>query len=142
MLMRVNENKLADEYISDLWQSAQWGVAALLDEWSINVEIETFGDNPYYTDIDFIPVKWKINSDHISKIRVTHLDSNWVWVYSNYYLQKFKPWDTSFVFYAYKHYNSLTINDMNRYKFDFFDEDKSLIFTKTVWIDHDYVENR
>ena len=142
MLLRVNENKLADEYLSELWQAAQWGTAALLDEWSVNVEIETFGDNPYYTDVDFVPIKWKINSDNISKIRVTHMDSNGVWVYSDYYLQKFRSWDTSFVFYAYRHYNSLTVNDMNRYKFEFFDKDQSLIFTKTVWIDHHYVENR
>ncbi len=142
MLMRVNENKLSDTYLSWLWHATQWGAAALLDEWSLNVEIEIFGDSPHYTDIDFVPIEWKINSDNISKIRVTHMDSNWVWVYNNYYLQKFKAGDSKFVFYAYKHYNSLTINDMNRYLFEFFDQNEALIFTKTVWIDHNYVENR
>jgi len=142
MLMRVNENKMADAFNLELWHAAQWWLVAMLDEWSLDVEIETFGDNPYYTDKDFVPIKWKINSDNISKIRVTHIDSNWVWVYNNYYLKKFNPWDDKFVFYAYKYYNSLTINDMNRYKFEFFDQDNALIFVKTVWIDHNYVENR
>jgi len=142
MLMRVNQNQLADEYFSELNNAVQWWKVALLDEWDINVEIETFGDNPYYTDKDFVPIKWNIKPDTVSKIRVTHSDSNGFGAYRNYYLQKFNPWDDNFVFYAYRLYNSLTINDENKYLFEFFDNNGDLIFTKTVWIDHNYVENR
>jgi len=142
MLMRVNQNDLADEFFSEMDKVVQWWKVALLDEWNLNVVIETFGDNPYYTDKDFVPIKWTLKADTVSKIRVTHSDSNGFGAYRNYYLQKFNSWDDNFVFYAYKLYNSLTINDENKYLFEFFDNDGSLIFTKTVWIDHHYVENR
>jgi len=142
MMMRVNENKLADEYLSNGDKISKWWVAALLDEGNLNVILEWFEDNIYYTDVDFIPIKWTINSEWVSKIRVSHMDSNGIWVYNNYFLQKFKPWDKKFVFYAYKRYNSLTLNDVNKYIFDFFDKDGKLMFTKTVWIDHNYVKNR
>jgi hypothetical protein len=142
MMMRVNENKLTDEYLSNGDKISKWWVAALLDEGNLNVVLEWFEDNIYYTDVDFIPIKWTINSEWVSRIRVSHMDSNGIWVYNNYFLQKFKPWDKNFVFYAYKRYNSLTLNDVNKYIFDFFDKDGKLMFTKTVWIDHNYVKNR
>ncbi len=142
MLMRVNENKLADQSILDSGKIIKWWVAALLDEWSINVILQWFTWNIYYTDVDFVPIRWIINSENISKITVTHFDSKWVWLYNNYSLQKFKPWDKNFVFYAYKWYNTLTLNDVNRYQFNFFDKEGKLIFTRTVFVDHHYVKNR
>ena len=50
-------------------------------------------------------------------------------MYQDYKLEKYKPWDSSFNFYAYRWYNSLTINDSNLYKFDFYDADSKLIFS-------------
>lgn len=142
MMMRVNENKLADESFLNSDKPSKGWIAALLDEGNLNVVLQWLTGNIYYTDVDFVPIKWNINSTNISKITVTHFDSKWVWLYNNYSLQKFKPWDQNFVFYAYKWYNTLTLNDTNKYQFNFFDKNGKIVFTKTVFVDHHYVKNR
>jgi hypothetical protein len=93
------------------------------------------------TDKDFVPLQWTISSDlDVASIYVTHSDSNWNGRYTNYKLWKYNPGDLSFVFYAYRYYDSLTVNDMNKYVFKFYDKNNKLLETKTVKINHNYIQ--
>lgn len=143
MLMRVNENNLVSHYSASTWydESLQWALA-LIDDGNMNVSIENFENWIMYSSLDFIPIKWEINSSQpVESIYVRHTDSKWKWVYYDYKLEKFKPQDHNFVFYAYRYYNSLTVNDKNTYEFSFYDKNNKLLFKKTVVIKQSYSKN-
>jgi len=140
MLMRVNENNLISHASAWTWYDTvnQW-IMALIDDWNISVYMPDFEDGVKYSTVDFIPIKWSIDpSMPVASIYVTHYDSKWKWVYHDYKLSKFKPQDHDFVFYAYRYYNSMTVNDLNTYEFKFYDKDNKLLFKKTVMINHSY----
>lgn len=140
MLMRVNENNLVSHYSPWTWDvTLQWTLA-LIDDWNIHVTMPDFDDWIMYTTLDFVPIKWSIDpSQPVYYIYVTHSNSKWKWLYNNYKLTKFKPQDHDFVFYAYRHYNSMTMNDKNSYEFKFYDKNNKLLFKRTVVINHNYV---
>jgi hypothetical protein len=93
------------------------------------------------TSDDFVPLQWTISNDlDVASIYVTHSDSNGNGRYTEYKLWKFKPGDKNFVFYAYRYYDSLTVNDVNKYVFKFYDKNNQLLSTQTVKVDHSYVQ--
>ena len=129
MLQRINDNILISNF-KDI---------SSIDQWHIHVSINGSDNEIYYTNNDSIHFMWEIDhSEYVQEIHITHIDSNWTWTYNNYTLQKYVPWDSEFSFYAYRWYNSLTINDSNLYRFDFYDKDGKLISTKTIQVHHNY----
>lgn len=129
MLQRINENILISDFT--------W--TPLIDQGHIHVTINNSDSENYYTNKDNIHFIWEIDqSQYVWKIVVSHNDSTWKWVYNEYTLQKYNPWDSQFSFYAYRWYNSLTVNDLNSYKFDFYNNDWEIISTKTIHIHHNY----
>lgn len=133
MLMRVNENNLVMFY-------RKHGSADNYQTWDnrINMNISS---GVLETSDDFVLLQWTISNDlDVASIYVTHSDSNWNGRYTEYKLWKFKPWDKNFVFYAYRYYDSLTVNDVNKYVFKFYDKNNQLLTTQTVKVDHSYVQ--
>lgn len=127
MLKRIDDNLLVSE-----WNRT-------IDNGYINVSFNDSDHIIYRTNSDYIKLIWHIDqSEYVSEIHVSHANSAGKWMYQDYKLEKYKPWDSSFNFYAYRWYNSLTINDSNLYKFDFYDTDGKLIFSKTIQIYHNY----
>jgi hypothetical protein len=98
------------------------------------VHFDGFSNDTLSTGINYVPIKWTLSLDWIVEITVSHSDSKWAWKYTDYVLQKFLPWDKIFVFYAYTEYESLTLNDLNTYTFEFFDKDGKLLFSKVISI--------
>lgn len=142
MLMRTNERNLITFYNKDhsaATNSLDWMLALLWEDQTVVMEIE---NGSYYTKDDFVPIRWTVlDTWNVKTIYVTHMNSNWIWRYSNYKLEKYNPWDTKFVFYAYRYYDSLTVNDINTYLFKFYDKNNKLITTKKIVVDHNYKSN-
>lgn len=140
MLMRVNENNLVMTYRSH-WSAAdayQNWLNWLLPDAKINMNIAS---GVLETSEDFVSLQWTISNDlDVASIYVTHSDSKGNGRYTEYKLWKFNPWDKNFAFYAYRYYDSLTINDVNKYTFKFYDKNNQLLATQTVKIDHNYVQ--
>lgn len=129
MLKRIDENILVSNY-SNL---------NLLNQWNINVELWWFENEEVYTNKDYIELKWIIdNAEDISEIHITHMDEKWVAKYNDYKLKKYQAWSKNFAFYAYRWYNSLTVNNVNIYQFDFYNSIWEIISTKIITVNHNY----
>lgn len=134
MLQRVDENNLVSNISSDNW--------TYIDEWHINISINNDDHSIYHTNKDLVTLKGQIDKNqYIKEIHVTHSDSLWVWQCNNYKLQKYIPWESEFVFYAYRWYNTLTINDINEYLFEFYDNNWEIISKSIIILDHNYNYN-
>ena len=120
---------------ADVYQN--W-LNSLLPDTKINMNIAS---GVLETSEDFVSLQWTISKDlDVASIYVTHSDSKGNGRYTEYKLWKFNPWDKNFTFYAYRYYDSLTINDVNKYTFKFYDKNNQLLATQTVKIDHNYVQ--
>ena len=129
MLKRINDNVLISNFKN----------ISTIDQGHIHVSINNSDNEIYYTNNDSIRFIWEIDQwEYVKEIHITHNDSNGTWIYNNYTLKKYNPWDNEFSFYAYRWYDSLTINDSNFYRFDFYDQNGSLISSKTIQIYHNY----
>ncbi len=98
------------------------------------VSFEGFIDDTLSTWSNYVAIKWILSIYDVASIVVSHTDSSWPGKYTNYSLQKFRPGDTTFVFYAYTDYASLTLKDINTYVIQFFDKEWTLLFTKSLSI--------
>ena len=97
-----------------------------------------FDTTEYQTNKDYLVFQGEIDNEEIHEIHITHANEYGTWIYDDYRLKKYKPWDQSFRFYASRNYNTLTVNSKNTYQFTFYDHLWKVLSERVITIDHNY----
>ena len=97
-----------------------------------------FDTTEYQTNKDYLVFQGEIDDEEIHEIHITHANEYGTWIYNDYRLKKYKPWDQSFRFYASRDYNILTVNSKNTYQFTFYDHLWKVLSERVITINHNY----